>query len=507
MARYTSTQIAAATKPSLINYVAAIFAATGSFLFGYDSGIISSVISPSYTHFHSYFNNPSDSIIGAIVAVFGGGAFVGSLIAGQTADWIGRKRTIQLGCVIAIVGCTLQTAAVNAAMLIVGRLIAGCSVGVLSMIVPVYQAEISPPHARGLLSGWTQMMIAWGFFAANWVGYGTGFINGNGQWRIPLGIQLVPAVLLLLGMFVLPYSPRWLAKQGRTDEARSTLVRLHGGSKNANLDIVDAEIQQMVEQIEWERDNLTTSYAELFNSKPNLHRTLCGMLVQAMTQWTGCNVNNYYGTVIYTALGYTDSKTLLINGIQGAWGVICTFVFITFIVDRIGRRWPLIIGGFMCGVAMAWEAGANAPFDKAKRAGEVYHSTGTGIAGIAAVFFFSLTFSFSFGPVSWIYQSEIFPMHMRALGTSVSAATNWLNNVIIGQITPIAFNKIGYKYFIVFAVCGLSNAIISYFLFPETKNKTLEEIGLLFGDTNVRVAPDQIDEENEKKAIEHVDRV
>lgn len=110
--------------------------------------------------------------------------------------------------------------------------------------------------------------------------------------------------------------------------------------------------------------------------------------------------------------------------------VICTFIFITFIVDRIGRRWPLIIGGFMCGVAMAWEAGANAPFDKAKRAGQVYHSTGTGIAGIAAVFFFSLTFSFSFGPVSWIYQSEIFPVSSgnackSLLTTSDAHARSW----------------------------------------------------------------------------------
>lgn len=129
---------------------------------------IGSVISKSYTEFHDYFNHPNDQITGAIVSVFAGGAFFGAILAGYTADAIGRKRTIQLGSLIAVLGCTLQTAAVTVPMLIVGRFVAGWSIGVLSMIVPMYQAEISPPHARGLLSGWTQLMIGWGFFVANW---------------------------------------------------------------------------------------------------------------------------------------------------------------------------------------------------------------------------------------------------------------------------------------------------------------------------------------------------
>ncbi|ORY20790.1 general substrate transporter [Naematelia encephala] len=472
------------TKPSLINYVAAVFAAIGSFLFGYDSGIISSVISANYTHFHSYFNEPKQNIIGAIVSVFAGGAFFGALLAGQTADLIGRKRTIQMGSLIAIVGCTLQTAAVNVAMLIVGRLIAGFSIGVLSMIVPMYQAEISPPHARGLLSGTTQLMISFGFFVANWVGYGCGFINGTGQFRVPLGIQIIPGVMLLTGMFFLPYSPRWLAKKGRHEEARNTLIRLHGGRASAKIEVVEAEFAEILNQIEWENQNLKTSYKDLISNKPNIHRTLCGCLVQAMCQWTGVNVNNYYGPTIYAALGFGGSQTLLINGIQGAWGLVCTFVFITFIVDRIGRRWPLIIGAVFLSIIMAWQTGTNEPFSD-----PTFKSKSMGIAGIAAVFMFSLAFSWSFGPVSWIYQSEIFPMNIRALGASVSTASNWANNVIIAQVTPYGFSNIGWKYFLVYTACNASNAVLSYFLFPETKNKTLEEIGLLFGDTNVRSMP------------------
>jgi MFS family permease len=190
---------------------------------------------------------------------------------------------------ICIIGCAIQTGAINSGMLIAGRFIAGFSIGILSMIVPMYQAEISPPHARGLLSGWTQMMISLGFFVANWVGYGCQFIKGDGEFRVPLAIQIIPGVFLLAGMFVLPYSPRWLAKQGRTDEARDTLVRLHGGRKNADPHAVEAEIQEIIAQITWERENLSSTYMDLVNTKPNLHRTVCGCLVQAMCQWTGVN--------------------------------------------------------------------------------------------------------------------------------------------------------------------------------------------------------------------------
>jgi len=153
-------------------------------------------------------------------------------------------------------------------------------------------------------------------------------------------------------------------------------------------------------------------------------------------------------------------------------------------------------------IFLAWQAGIASRF-----ANPNYHNKGAGIAGVLSMFLFSGAFSASFGPVSWIYQSEIFPMTQRSLGTAVSTASNWLNNVIIGQVTPYGFKKLGWKYFFVFVATNVTNAIVSYFLFPETKGKTLEEIGLLFGDTNVRTydpnhtATPQ-SEESEKKEVE-----
>ena len=161
-----------------------------------------------------------------------------------------------------------------------------------------------------------------------------------------------------------------------------------------------------------DKENLSSSYWDCVNTRPNFHRTFCGCAVQAMCQWTGVNVNNYFGPTIYTALGYDGHTTLIINGLSGTWGLIVTFIFIAFIgelarlppslswthadsspVDRIGRRWPLIIGAVFCAVFMGMEAGTNAPF-----ADPNYKNTSTGIAGVAAVFLFSWAFSFSFGP-------------------------------------------------------------------------------------------------------------
>lgn len=182
--------------------------------------------------------------------------------------------------------------------------------------------------------------------------------------------------------------------------------------------------------------------------------------------------------------GFNGTSTLLINGISGAWGMLCVWVFITFLVDRIGRRKPLIIGSVLLSLVMAWQAGTNAPFDQHRRAKKPYTNESVGISGIAATFVFSWFFSWSFGPVSWIYQSEIFPLHLRARGASVATMTNWACNVGIAQATPVAFEHIGWQYFLVFVACNLANGVGAYFLFPETKGRTLEEIAVLFGDTS-----------------------
>lgn len=458
------------------NFVVALFSALGSFLFGYDSGIIGSVVSSEFTFFRSFFDNPSDGIIGAIVSTFAGGCFFGAAAAGWLATHIGRKRTIQAGALIGVLGCSLQAGAQNVGFLIGGRFVAGLSIGCLSMIVPLYQSEIAPPKLRGLLTGLTQWMIVIGFLVANWVGYGCQFIQNDLQWRIPLVIQVIPALLLLLGMFVLPFSPRWLISVGREEEAYKVIRSLHEDANNEEF--IKLEFAEMVEQIKYEKEHIVTKFSDLWSTKPMLRRTLTGMAVQICCQFTGINVSAYFQPALYAGLGMSGPSILLITGINGALGVIVTGIFITFILDRVGRKKPLIFGAIGMAICLAIEAGINA-----KWGGKDANNPDAQRAGIAFIILFgSLFFGTSFGPVSWVYQSEIFPMRIRALGTAVCTCSNWATNVLISQISPIGLTNLGYKFYFVFVATNIANAIIVWLFFPETKGKSLEEMDAVFGD-------------------------
>lgn len=220
-------------------------------------------------------------------------------------------------------------------------------------------------------------------------------------------------------MFGLPYSPRWLAQEGRHEEAFSALMRLHGGKTDPA--VVKYEYDEITTQMEWERENVSSKFSDLWSTRASLRRTLCGVMVQVCCQWTGVNVNSYFGPTIYKALGFTGSRILLISGISGAAGVVgqCiirshqrrsrelirppsalllllttspyveTFTFITFMVDRIGRRKPLLWGGILMACCLAWQAGCSSAFDGGKQG-----SNAAGIAGESnPIYTFGLTFS------------------------------------------------------------------------------------------------------------------
>ncbi|EUC62350.1 MFS sugar transporter, partial [Rhizoctonia solani AG-3 Rhs1AP] len=405
------------------NVSLALFAAIGGFLFGYDSGVITNVLENQY--FLSYFNNPSEDLIGAVVSTLAGGCFVGAASAAWFADHIGRKRTLQLGSLIAVVGCLLQCVAVNIGMLIAGRIIAGVAIGVLSMITPLYQVEISHPKWRGFMAGTFQQML-------------------------------------------------WLVAQGREDEAYQVLEKLH--FDGANREWLDTEFAEICEQIRIEKQMRSSSIMDLVNTKPMLKRTLIGCGVQAFGQFTGINVINYYGPRMYRALGISDP--LLIQSIYAVVGPIWNLLFIVFLVDRVGRKKPLLFGSFVLAACLAVETAINASYppdspnpNKAAQG-----------AGVAMFFIATSVFSVSYGPIAWTYVAEIFPMRTRAMGVSAATCTNWAFNVLFGQTSPIGLENSAWKYYLLFVCLNVFSFFMVLIFFPETKGKTLEEMDELFGD-------------------------
>lgn len=242
-------------------------------------------------YFHTF---PTSPIIGAINSTFSGGAVFGSLMGGFTMDRLGRKRTVQIGAVIAVVGGLLQCAAVHLSMMLVGRIISGWAIGLMSMSIPVYQAETAHPKIRGLIVGLTQQMIGVGFIVSTWIGYGSHYAGDSSsfQWRFPLAFQVAPALLLLVGMVWLPESPRWLIEIDRNEEGLRTLRKLHyDGSNDA---WIESEYSEIRATISAERAITAPGWTVMFKVPQWRNRLVLGTLVQVFTQLTGVSQSPHF---------------------------------------------------------------------------------------------------------------------------------------------------------------------------------------------------------------------
>lgn len=290
-----------------------LFATVGSLIYGYDSGIISTTLGQAT--FPAYFNHPSPNLTGAIVSTYSGGQGLGNLSGGYLGDKLGRKKTIWLASTLALLGAILQTAAVNIAMFLVGRIMAGYAIGLVYAVSSIYNAEIAPPKIRGITVGLQTQLISTGYALANWIGVFGSFASGNAAWRIPLGIQCVPAIVLIVGLFWLPESPRWLVQNGKYDEARAVLRRLHADDRKARVsnetpatdtdkengleNFADREFVQIKQQVDFERENEVKSFWILFTKPSYLRRLLLGVGLQVFLQTSGVNVINYYQTQLF----------------------------------------------------------------------------------------------------------------------------------------------------------------------------------------------------------------
>ncbi|KAJ8521114.1 hypothetical protein ONZ45_g2150 [Pleurotus djamor] len=449
-------------------------------VYEYDSGIIASVI--TMERYLDRFGT-DESVRGAVVSSFNGGCFFGSAAAGWCNDKLGRKLTIQVGTVFALWGCAMQAGASNVATLMVGRIIAGVAIGILSMTVPLYNTEVAPPKIRGFLVGVTQQMIGIGFIVANWVGYGCQFIDSDASWRLPLGLQLAPAFLLLIGIQFLPNSPRWLLEVGRDEEAKKVVYRLHGSSALQKQE-AEAEFKEMSETIKAEVFVRSRKISDLWATPAMLRRTLVAVGVQVFGQFSGINVINYFGPQMYAGLGITGGRALLVQGIYGAVGPIANFFFITLLVDRVGRKKPLMFGAasFVVTFSILAAIVASFPPPPEELAGTVPVNQAAQRAGIAMIFLTSIFFSVSFGPISWVLASEVFPTSTRSIGTSVATCANWAFNVLISQVSPLGMADSGWKFYLLFVCLNTVDFAVITLFFPETKGKSLEEMATVFGD-------------------------
>ncbi|TFK47455.1 general substrate transporter [Heliocybe sulcata] len=462
-------------------YIVGSFACIGGGLFGLDISSMSGVLNNEA--YLRTFHSPGSNAQGAIVAAMPAGSFVGALLVATLADKIGRKNTVISSGWIWVIGSIIQCASVNRGMLVAGRVISGLSVGLASSVVPLYQSEITPPAIRGRLVSMQQWAITWGILLQYFVQFGCSYIDGVASFRIPWGLQMIPAILLSLGMVFFPESPRWLMDNGREEEALQVLADLHGRGDKTN-ELVQLEFEEIRAQVYFERTEGAKSYMDLF--KPGVMRRVgLGCSMQMWSQLSGMNVMMYYVVYVFQGAGITGRRANLIaDSVQYVLNVALTVPAILYI-DKWGRRPLLIAGSLAMGFWFMLVGGLQGRYG---HWGEVDGSASWVIEGHSAAtkgiivcsYLCVCSFAISLGPVSWTYPAEIFPLRVRAKAVSFSTATNWAFNFALAWAVPPGLSNIAYKTYFIFGTFDFAACIHFFFCFPETAGRTLEEVEEIF---------------------------
>ncbi|PBP15386.1 putative glucose transporter rco-3, partial [Diplocarpon rosae] len=471
--------IAGSSAPAIM---VGLFVATGGLLFGYDTGTISGILamrafreqfSTGYIDPHDDFKNVSPAQSSVIVAILSAGTFFGALLAAPMGDRLGRRISLINAVAIFSLGVLLQTVAMAITLLVLGRFFAGLGVGIVSVLVPLYQSEMAPKWIRGTLVCAYQLAITTGLFLAAVVNIFTEGMDHPNAFRIPLALQFIWAGSLLLGLILLPETPRYLIKRGLHGAAACSLSRLR------RLDITHPALIEELAEIEanheYELGLGPSTYKDVFMGSPHLgRRLLTGCGLQILQQLSGCNFIFYYGTTFFSRIGINSPYVvaLLVNVVN----VVSTIPGM-FLVESLGRRRLLMIGAGGMAICQLLVASVGTAMPNSYAANMVL------IVFVCIYLFF---FAASWGPVAWVVTSEIYPLKVRAKSMSISTASNWLLNFAIAYGTPYLVNTgRGYAnlqarvFFIWGTFCAIA-VVFVWCMVYETSRISLEQIDEMY---------------------------
>jgi SP family galactose:H+ symporter-like MFS transporter len=431
-------------------FAAAAFAALGGLLFGYDTGVISGALIFIRAQFG--LSTFQQELVVSVVLI---GAAVGALSGGRLADVFGRRFMLLITALIFVMGALVCAATPSLNILVVGRLIVGLGIGFSTSTVPIYISEVSPPQTRGWQVSLFQLAITIGILAAYVVDY---VFSGSSGWRWMLGLAFVPGAILGLGMIRMPESPRWLAKHGHSDLARHVLARIRG---TESIESEWLEIQKTLAEAE-ERG----PFSDLFS--PSIRMALViGIGLAIFQQVTGINTVIYYAPLIVQSAGIsTASGAILATAGIGLVNVIMTIVAM-WLIDHVGRRPLLLIG--IAGMILSLGV-----------LGLVFRMpTGGALAWLAVItlMVYVASFAISLGPIFWLLIAEIYPLKVRGIAEGSAAGVNWAFNFLVSITFLTLVEVLGPSLtFWVYALLAIASWLFSYYLVPETKGRTLEEI-------------------------------
>ncbi|GCB27746.1 probable quinate permease [Aspergillus awamori] len=511
--------------------------AWAGWFYGFDTGNIGGILTlPSFEHafgLDKLSTAELDSRKGTIAAMLAAGGSAGSLCAAPTADFLGRKWSVFLWGFVFVIGGVMQMIA-DYKVLIAGRFIGGMGVGASSMLSPQFLAENSPKSVRGSATAMYNLMILAGLMVAFWINYGVslwsfpGVEHDNTQWRTAMGIQLIPGVLMCLMIPFVPETPRYLINHGKEEQGLKNLCRLR--KLPADHPYIQTEYQEIVAQVRFEQEcHQGHSYwvvlQDIIFIKSNARRFFLAVMLFLFHKFTGTDSLNYYAPEIFELIGVNGtSNSLLTTGVYGVVKFVVTIFYVTYLVDRVGRRRPLLVGAVLQATAMLYLAlylrfaGTNTSTVGGTPAG--------GIVGIVWIYIYAFGWSFGHSVACYIVAAEIFPTRIRSVCMGFCFFVNWIVDYGITRATPDMITNMGWGVFLLYAMLTYSGVVFIYFCLPELKGRSIESIDDLFQrplwtmwrhaypteEEKVRqgipqVAKGQTNEEGDKQSVDHVERV
>ncbi|KAL4891990.1 general substrate transporter [Aspergillus ambiguus] len=446
-------------------------------LYGYDQGVFSGVlISQDFLQLHNLEGPSKTNLLGTVTAIYDVGCFLGSIFAYWLGEHLGRRNTVLVGTIVMSIGALLQASSYSLGQIMAGRIIAGIGNGLNTSTAPIWQVETSKVKWRGKLVILENVLVLVGFSLANWLNYGLSFAKGPVSWRFPLAFQFLFNMIIFCTVPWLPESPRWLIAHDRQDEALKIIADLE--DKDADDAFVQLQMSDIQYSVEYERAN-SVRFSDVLRGRTNekagtktIRRLILGMGAQAFQQWSGINVTSYFlPTVLTKSVGLSESLARLLTACNSVQYLCFSMIGIPN-VERWGRRMLLIFGAtgqcfcyIFITVLIRFNEMPGYP-----------HRYQVASASVAFFFLYYVFFGIGMQGVPWLYPTEINSLTMRTKGAALGAATNWIFNFMVVEITPIGIQNLGWRFYIIWVVLNAAMVPVIYAFYPETAGRSLEDM-------------------------------
>ncbi|PKI73900.1 hypothetical protein CRG98_005770 [Punica granatum] len=440
--------------------ITCIVAATSGLIFGYDIGI-SGGVTTMVPFLQKFFPDVLTSFTSSLYIA----GLAASFAASRLTAAIGRRNIMVLGGSTFLAGAAINGGAENIAMLILGRILLGFGVGFTNQAAPIYLSEVAPPKWRGAFNAGFQFFIGVGVVAANCINYGTA--KHSWGWRLSLGLAAIPAVIMTLGALLISDTPSSLVRRGKLSQAKQALISVRGLDSD-----VEGELAELVRSSEAAKAASREPFVTIFERqyRPQL---VMSIAIPFFQQVTGINIIAFYAPVLFQSVGFGSNSALLAAVILGLVNLGSILVS-TFVVDRHGRRFLFMEGGvqmFLCQVGLAVVLAATAGVS-----GTEHISKGYAALVLTLMCAYAAGFGWSWGPLSWLIPSEIFPMKIRSAGQSITVAVGFAATFVLSQTFLTMLCHFKYGIFLFYAGWIGTMTIFVVLLLPETKGIPLDSM-------------------------------